>query len=275
MSTDVATSTEPNHSPLGGAVWRREPLTEDVVIDAHAHLGPYSLFYIPDPDAAAMVRVMDRCGVTRTILSSHLAIQADATKGNDATAAAVDAFPDRLAGYLVINPWQDPIAEIERCAEDRRFVGIKLHPSLHQYPLSGPRYAPAFELAAATGRPVLTHTWENSTYDRPSILGEVAARYPDVTILAGHAGAMQTGFLEAIEVARTHPRVLLEICGSFNSGRQITQMVDELGPDKVVYGSDFPFIDLRISIGRVVFAELSEEHRRAVLGGTMQRILGG
>lgn len=267
--------TETSVSPLGAAVWRREPLTEDVVIDAHAHLGPYSLFYIPDPDAAAMVRVMDRCGVTRTVLSSHLAIQADATRGNDATAAAVDAFPDRLAGYLVINPWQDPPAEIERRADDPRFVGIKLHPSLHQYPLSGPRYEPVWELAAATGKPVLTHTWENSTYDRPAIVGQVAERHPDVTILAGHAGAMQTGFLEAIEVARRHPRVVLEICGSFNSGRQIVRMVDELGPHKVVYGSDFPFIDLRVSIGRVVFAELSEGNRRAVLGQTMARILAG
>src|SRR5690606_4563786 len=133
--------------------------------------------------------------------------------------------------------------------DDPRFVGVKLHPSLHQYPLNGPRYEPAWEYAAATGKPVLTHTWENSTFDRPAMVGEVAERHPAVTILAGHAGARQTGFLEAVEIARRHPKVVLEICGSFNSGRQLVTMVEELGPHKVVYGSDFPFIDLRVSLG--------------------------
>lgn len=50
-------------------------------------------------------------------------------------------------------------------------------------------------------------------------------------------------------------------------------MVTALGADRVLYGSDFPFIDLRYSIGRVVFAELELEDRLAVLGGSMRRLL--
>jgi hypothetical protein len=50
-------------------------------------------------------------------------------------------------------------------------------------------------------------------------------------------------------------------------------MVRELGTDQVVYGSDFPFIDLRMSLGRVVFADLTDAERAAVMGGTMLRLL--
>ena len=258
---------------LVSALSDRRPQQSVSIVDAHAHAGPYSLFFIPDHGAGAMVRVMDRCGVSRALLSSHLAIQLDATDGNAATAAAVDAFPDRLGGYLVVNPWQDPVAELARWGDDPRFVGIKLHPSLHTYPLTGARYAPVWEYAAARRCPVLTHTGHGSDYDDLLLVGRVADRYPEVTILAGHAGIAWTGFDRAIAVAARAPKVVLEVCGSFISGDDIARMVGELGPDKVVYGSDFPFIDIRTSLGRVLFAPISEAERAAVLGGTITRLL--
>src|SRR5690625_2396821 len=124
---------------LRSEVLAREPSRRRIV-DAHAHAGPYSLFHIPDPDPEDMVTVMDRCGVDLTVISTNRAIQEDSRLGNDETLAAVDAFPDRIRGYGVVNPWQDPEVELERIADDPRFVGIKLHPDLHRYPLTGARY---------------------------------------------------------------------------------------------------------------------------------------
>ncbi|MEV6964316.1 amidohydrolase family protein [Hamadaea sp. NPDC051192] len=258
---------------LTSAVFARRAQRQFTIVDAHAHAGPYSLFFIPDSGPDAMVRVMDRCGVSRALFSSHLAIQLDASAGNDVTAAAVSAHPGRLSGYLVINPWQDPRAEAERYADDPRFAGIKLHPSLHHYALTGPRYAAAFEYAELTGCPVLTHTYAGSEWDDLSVVAAVAERYPSVTILAGHSGITPTGFDSAIAVARRMPNVVLEVCGSFMRGEDIIRMVGELGADRVVFGSDFPFIDLRMSLGRVIFAQLSDEERAAVLGGTMLSLL--
>lgn len=256
------------------AVWSRQPIS-DTVIDAHAHSGPYSLFFIPDPSPAAMVRVMDRCGVDTAVLASHLSIQLDATAGNRATAAAVDAHPGRLAGHITVNPWQDPDGEVAAWAGDSRFVGIKLHPDLHTYPVTGPRYAPVWELAAATGRPVLVHSWTGSPYNDPAQIGEVAERHPGAVILMGHSSGVKHGVDGAIEVARRHPGVVLETCGTNIAGRYVEQMVGELGAAKVVFGSDFPFIDLRYALGRLCFARLSDDDRRAVLGGTMARLLAG
>lgn len=256
------------------SVWARRPLT-DTVVDAHAHSGPYSLFFIPDPSPAAMVRVMDRCGVDTAVLASHLAIQLDATAGNRATAAAVDAHPGRLAGHLTVNPWQDPETEVATWGDDSRFVGIKLHPDLHSYPVTGPRYAAVWELSAATGMPVLVHSWTGSPYDDPAQIGEVAERHPDAVILMGHSSGVKHGVDGAIEVARRHPGVVLETCGTNIAGRYVERMVGELGAAKVVFGSDFPFIDLRYALGRLCFARLSDDDRRAVLGGTMTRLLAG
>jgi len=50
--------------------------------------------------------------------------------------------------------------------------------------------------------------------------------------------------------------------------------VGELGAERVVFGSDFPFIDLRVSLGRTVFARLGTAERAAVLGGTAAALFG-
>ncbi|WP_326636510.1 amidohydrolase family protein [Nonomuraea fuscirosea] len=260
-------------NPLVSALRKRRPQTEVRIVDAHAHAGPYSLFFIPDAGPEAMVGVMDRCGVSHAVISSHLAIQLDAAAGNAATAAAVDLAPDRFTGYLTVNPWQDPVGELEKWGGDERFGGIKLHPDLHDYPLTGPRYAPVWEFAQRNGCPVLTHTYDGSAYNDLPMVDQVAADHPGVRILAGHAGATPLGFEHAIEVALRRPGVILEVCGSFNSGADISRMVREVGADRVVYGSDFPFIDLRMSLGRVIFSDLAEQDRAAVLGGTMSRLL--
>ncbi|WP_219509685.1 amidohydrolase family protein [Nonomuraea ceibae] len=251
----------------------REPLRDVDVIDAHAHLGPYSRFFTPDPSAEAMVRVMDRCGVRRAVFSSTYGIELDASRGNEAAAAAVRAFPDRLSAYIVVNPHQDPETELARWAGTPGMIGVKLHPDLHRYPLDGPRYRPVWEWAERAGAPVLTHTWSWSRVDDPALLGAVFERHPDVKVLAGHAGAVAEGFSRAIELAARFPNLYLEICGSYFTGRWLVRMVGELGAHRVIYGSDFPFIDLRYSIGRVLFAELPLADRRTVLGGAYQSLL--
>jgi len=256
------------------AVLERRPITGVTVIDAHAHAGPYSLFFIPGADPAGMIRVMDRCGVSAAVLSSHLAIQLDAAAGNRATARAVDAFPGRLYGYLVVNPWHDPEAELATWAGDRRFVGLKLHPDLHGYPLTGSRYEPVLAHAERTGTPVLCHTWYGSPYDDMTHVEQVAQRHPDLVLLAGHAGGPEPGIDLAVEVAARCPNVVLEICGSFVNGEHIERMVGTLLPGQVVYGSDFPFIDMRLSLGRTVFARIDATERAAVLGGTAAGLFG-
>jgi uncharacterized protein len=260
-------------SRLIAALRARQPQTTLRIVDAHAHAGPYSLFFIPRNSAGEMVRVMDRCGVATALVSTNLAIQLDAAAGNAETARAVAEHPGRLLGYVVVNPWQDPEAELARWGDDPRFVGVKIHPDLHHYPLTGSRYAPVWQYAERTGRPVLTHTWFGSEYDDLAQVCAVATRHPDAPLIAGHAGVRREGVDEAIALAHRHANVHLEICGSHGHGELIARMVGELGPHRVLYGSDFPFIDMRTSLGRVVFAGLGDADAALVLGGNIGRLV--
>jgi predicted TIM-barrel fold metal-dependent hydrolase len=242
------------------------------IVDVHAHLGPYSLFFIPESDAATMVAVMDRTGTDVTVLAANRAIQQDAHLGNSQSLAAVDAYPDRIAAYAVINPWQEPERELERLAGDDRFVGIKVHPSLHRYPVTGARYASVWAFAESTGCPVLSHSEHQSPYDAPRLFEAVAERYPGTSIVLGHAGITPAGVDEAIAAARRYDSLWLEVCGSQMTGPLIRAMVDQVGSGRVVFGSDFPFIDQRMSLGRVVCAPLTESQRQDVLSGNARKL---
>ena len=242
------------------------------VVDVHAHLGPYSLFFIPDPDAATMVDVMDRTGTEVTVVAANRAIQQDAHLGNTQALAAVDAHPGRIAAYAVINPWQDPERELERLAADERFVGIKVHPTLHRYPVTGSRYAAVWEFAEATGCPVLSHSEHQSAYDAPVMFQAVAEKYPRASVILGHAGITPAGVDEAIEAAARHESLWLEVCGSQMTAPLIVEMIERVGGHRVLFGSDFPFIDQRMSLGRVIRAPLTEGQRQDVLSGNARRL---
>jgi predicted TIM-barrel fold metal-dependent hydrolase len=264
--------------PTERLVHAGRPLSEAglEIIDAHGHLGPYRNFAIPDPGADAMVRLMDRCGVARLGISSHLAIGAEWITGNRMTADAVARHPDRLFGYAVPDPHQPGRIreELTHCFDRLGMVALKLHPDLAELPIGDPGYGPAWEFAAERGCLVLAHTFHASRFCDPSALRPLAERYPGLPILLVHSGAQTAAFPGAIALARACPNVYLDLSGSFITGPWIAALVREAGADRVVWSSDIPFIDLRYGLGRAAFARLDPEALRLVMGGNIKRLLG-
>ncbi len=248
------------------------PLTE-LVIDAHGHLGAWMQFYIPRYDAASIVEVMDRCGVKAIAISGMLSIGPDYKAGNRAVASAADAFPGRFIGYVTMNPNYPP-AEVEQELEywltsHLWMRGIKLHPSYHEYPISGPLYRVAFEVAERHHVPILSHTWgsgEENLLCGPALFSEIAEAYPDVKIILGHAGGRLPGYRASVAVARDHSNIYLETCGSFQAMGLVEFLVESVGSERVLFGSDACFLAQTAELGRVVFAKLSSADKRNILG---------
>jgi predicted TIM-barrel fold metal-dependent hydrolase len=265
-----AKSGRPNEQVLRG-----EPVHGDWdVIDAHAHVGPWFNFFTPEPTADSMLRVMDRCGVRMAVVSATRAISTDVLAGNAEVMQMVRRHPRRFAGYAVFNPHQpESLADVERALDVPGIVGIKIHPDVQAYSVNGPLYAPIWQLAARRGVPILTHTFADSPYSDPLRFDSIAARWPEVVILLGHSGVTGEGHRRAMTVAGAHPNLYLELCGSLTTGHWIQQMVASVGPERVLYGSDFPFIELRYGLGRVVFAGLPPEALALVLAGNARRVL--
>jgi uncharacterized protein len=246
------------------------------VVDAHAHVGPYRNFHIPENGAAGLVKVMDRCGIALACLSAHMALGPDWIAGNRLTAEAVAQFPGRLLGHAAASPHQPErvAGELALCFDQLGLRAVKLHPDLAGYPVDGEGYRPAWDFAAERGSLVLVHTFHGSRYCDPPMLGKLAERYPHTPILLVHSGSMTAAFPGAVAVARAHANLYLDVSGSYITGAWIARMVREAGADRVIFSSDIPFIDLRYSLGRVLSAGLNPAEQALVLGGNIRRLLG-
>lgn len=97
----------------------------------------------------------------------------------------------------------------------------------------------------------------------------VPRSFPRLRIVLGHAGARDVD--EAAQLARAHDNVWL---GTHGQGvTRLHELLRELGPEKLLFGSDWPWYHLASSLAKVLLVtEGWPEARRAVLHGNADRL---
>jgi predicted TIM-barrel fold metal-dependent hydrolase len=261
--------TMPAMSSVRDAILRGDGrLAGAVVVDGHAHIGPWFNFRIPEPYAEGMLRTMDHAGVHVAWITADASIGPDFRLGNALVADAVERYPDRFRGYVTVNPHY-PDESLDELARrfDQGWRLVKFHTGTHQHAADGSGYRPIWEFAQAHRLHLLSHSFPS-----PERLSRLAADYPDVSILVGHAASSPEAVPGLAAVCRERPNVYLDLCGSQLWRGLLEQMVTLAGPDRILYGSDIPFVDPRGQLGRVAFARLPDDTLCRILGGNARRL---
>lgn len=246
---------------------RGEKLDDVLVIDAHGHIGRWYSYPFPTASAEDMLRVMDRVGVDCACVSHIVAAcGSDFVRGNDELIEAVQRHPGRFFGYISVNPNhpQGVLEEIHRC-EAQGLRGVKIH-SYHGKKYTDAAYQPAYARANEMGYPVLAHTWGGNLDE----MRELAQEYPRVNWILGHSGVTEVE--QYTKIGAELENVYLEICTSLTAYRLVERLVHAIGAHKVLFGSDCSFLALTQQIGRVAFAQITEEEKRQVLGLNAKKI---
>lgn len=253
------------------------PLGQDVpVISGHTHVGAGWNLPVIDGSGDSILRSMDRCGIDISCISSMGSLSSDLEGGNAEVAREVERHPDRYIGTPVFNPHypRESLRELERYFSRPGFGMIKVHPKFHSYAMDGPDYDRAWAFAAERRIPVLVHTWDQGDgVDHPLLAATVASRYPRVPLLLAHAGGTPAGVKVATTVAKEHPNLYLETSTGQGHRGFIEFLVDAVGADRVMFGTDAIYLDDAGQLGRVAGAELSEADKRKILGGNLLRLL--
>lgn len=156
--------------------------------------------------------------------------------------------------------------------------GLKLHPQLQQFMPAAPAAMELYKLAASERVPVLWHCGpvgielasarkfvQIPNYEQP------LAEHPDTTFILGHAGAMACD--QAIRLQRRYANAYLEV--SCISLAQMRQVVAEADPDRIVYGTDWPFYHHGLALAKVLVAtEGQPALRRKILHDNAAKLLG-
>ncbi|MBN1341330.1 MAG: amidohydrolase [Phycisphaerae bacterium] len=244
------------------------------VFDAHAHMGRWIFPVFNDGSATAMLRTMDRLGVDAVALAHHAVMGPSPADGNRLAEAQIEPYPGRFYLYCGYSPHylDEGPALLTRAFADPRYVGIKLHPSAHEVSVDDPRYRPAFEFANDHALPILIHTWVGGGC-RPELVGNVAADFPDATVIMGHHGGGWAGFAESVTACGAHPNLVCDTCTSELTYKIVDRLTEAIGVRRVLFGSDIPFLEQDAQLGKVVYARISDDDKARVLGGNFLDLL--
>ena len=242
------------------------------VIDMHTHPDRYRSIYFPSVEPEQLVALMDAAGVRMLVGAAHEALS-DPKAGNAKMARMIERFPDRMLGYWCVNPnypdvLQNDLKEFE---EHRGFVGFKFLPSYHHKPVDGPVYSDALGYADERGLIVLSHTWGFDGNNGGDQVRRIAGRFPNVKLLLGHS--LYGDWDGAIRIANEFPNVYLELTAAASVCGIIEKFVNEVGSEKVIYGTDMPWFDPHYTIGTVAFAHISDDARHDILHRNAERLL--
>jgi len=237
------------------------PLSSEVVIDSHAHLGPFASYYIPDNTADGMVRSMDRLGV-QSCWAFPFMLGCEWKRGNDDVLAALREFPGRFWGLACMSPNypEELVPELERCLE-AGCVGIKLHSNLSSFDPNTVDMSQLLSYLNEYGLVCVSHNFgSGETIER------YVKEYPRVTFVAGH---FATNYAD---ISNDCDNLFVCACTAWGL-RSLEAFVGQVGAERVLMGSDFPCLDLATGLGPVLYADLTDDQKRLILGLNAKRIM--
>lgn len=203
-------------------------------------------------------------------------------------ACDVAARTRRIIPFVAVDPWamspEDNAAHLRELAERHGARGIKLHPIVQRFEPGDPRMEPVYRTCVELGLVVLSHsgTAKGPTqYAEPRAFGRLLRQHPDLTLVLAHLGG--GSWRQTLEVARAFPGVWFDCCEIIEwlgapkapTGAQLARLIQEIGPGRVMLGTDFPWYDLDRTVERVMdLPLLAREEKEAILGANALRLLG-
>jgi len=240
-----------------------------------------------------MFQDFDGLGVERMVV---LAWDAETTTklpplANDDVAALAKDHPDLVIPYASVDPHKGPkaVEEAERAISRLECRGFKFHAGVQKFEANDPQFDPLWRTLEKNKVVALFHTGTTAfgggtpggggvqnSYARPMpYLDDLAAKFPDLKVLAAHPG--WPWHEENLALVLHKANVFMDLSGWLP--KRIPDIVWKYanGPaqDKILFGSDYPFMppDRWLeSFHKDI--DLKPEVREKILYKNAQRLLG-
>jgi predicted TIM-barrel fold metal-dependent hydrolase len=204
-------------------------------------------------------------------------------------ADAAAEFPDVLIPFGSVDPHagKAAVARARRLVTEHGVRGFKFHPSLQAFEPNDTAFYPLYEAVTELGVPALFHTGQTGIgaglpgghgiklrYSAPMLLDDVAADFPDLTIVMAHPSVPWQD--EAISIATHKANVYIDLSGWSPKyfPPQLVKAANTMLRNKVLFGSDFPVITPDRWLADFAKLEIKDEVRPLILKDNAVRMLG-
>lgn len=178
-------------------------------------------------------------------------------------------FNDVLIPFGSVDPLQGKAAvkRVHRLVDEFGVKGFKFHPSMQGFEPNDRAYYPLYEAITECGVPALFHTGQTGIgaglpgghgiklrYSDPMLLDDVAADFPDLTMVMAHPAVPWVDAQIAIATHKSNVFIDLSGWSPKYFPPQLVRAANTMLRHKVLFGSDFPVIG--VDRWRRDFAEL-------------------
>ena len=259
------------------------------IIDAHAHIYPEKIatravsavgqFYGVEQSMAGKGDPADLLAVTQRSPITHFIVHSVAT-----TARSVPTINTFLADQAAAHPefigfgtmhHEVPPTEMEKevnRALDLGLRGFKLHPDTQQVNTDDPRLMTFYEIIENRA-PVVIHTGDyRHDFSSPHRLARVLRAFPNLRVDAAHLGGWSI-FDRGYDILHEPPaipnpdRLFVDASSAFafTGRRHMRELIRLWGPDRVMFGSDYPMWDPARELNEMLHCDLTDDELEKVL----------
>ena len=193
-----------------------------------------------------------------------------------------------LLPFVAIDPWAlspgENRAHLLDLAASDGARGVKIHPVIQRFEAADERLWPAFETCIELDLPVVAHAGPSRgsvQHGEPAAFAGVLQRFPGLKLVLAHLGGGAWSRAEGF--ARDFPNAYFDCSEILHwteahgapTPRRLARLIRDIGPHRVLFGSDFPWYELDASIELLDrLPLLTDEEKAAIAGHNAARMLG-
>ena len=253
-----------------------------MIIDVNTNLSRWPFRRLPGDETPELVARLRKRDVVQAWVGSFDALLHKDIGGVNARLAADCSTHGQ--GFLIpfgaVNPklpdWQE---DLRRCHEDYKMPGIRVNPNYHGYDLTDPVFAELLHLAAERRLIVqLVASMEDVRTQHPLVrvpptdlspLPALVRKEPSLRLMLLNWGP---GIGESLKSLAGTGQVYFDI-STVEGIQGVGRFLDRVPPERVVFGSHFPFFTFDAAFLKMQESGLSEDRKQAVFEGNARRFL--
>jgi predicted TIM-barrel fold metal-dependent hydrolase len=221
------------------------------------------------------VRYLDKTGVGRGIINSQRSYgikPEEFIAGNREVAVNVEKYKDRFLGACVVNPQfiDEALKEIEYCHDQLGFVWVgELCNYMVPYNYSIKEFEMLVEHVVKLNMVLALHTEHGE-------MEYISQKFPQVTIAFAHFGDDHEyeDIFKRIDMVAKNPNFYLDTSGYGHDRVGVLEYaVKTIGPERVLFGSDFSINDPSTVISRINNSFLSNDQKQKIFSGNLEALL--
>jgi len=196
-----------------------------------------------------LVDEMDESGVERAVVCAGWDLEHD-----DMSWAldAVERYPDRFAGSLMVDPFagMEGVRQLERCVRDHGFKMARIAALRTLIPYNDPRCYPLYAKCVELDIPISINVGipgplvAAAKHQDPINLDEICAFFPDLKLIMAHGGDPWTEVCVRLMRRWKNLYYMTSAYAPKYLPQPIVDYMNSRGSDRIMFASDYPLLGL-------------------------------